>query len=130
MLYLASQRPAGRAEWLLVTAVDARPGGGFLAAVLPADRPVAHGGDVLVRLTGQTRHLEPPEVGVSAWAVICGLLIPVAGWTRLRLDEWPERIRAAAAFAMGMLTELEGHGADLGPGQVVEVDTAAETPPP
>lgn len=128
VLYLAGQRLAGHAQWLLITAVDAKPGGEFLAAILPADGLVAHGGDVLVRLTEQTGCLELPEVGVSAWAVICGLLIPVAGWAGLDLDGWPERIRATAAFAMGVLTELEGHGADLGAGQLVELEAAAEAP--
>lgn len=128
VLYLAGQRPAGQAEWLLITAVDATPGGEFLAEVLPVNGRHAHGGDVLIRLTDQTRHLEPPQVGVSAWAVICGLLIPVADWTQLDPDEWPERIRATTAFAMGMLTELEEHGAGLGAGQLVELDAAAEAP--
>ena len=87
----------------------------------------AHGGDVLIRLAGQTGHLEPPVVDVSAWAVITGLLIPVAAWDRQDLDGWPERIRATVVFAMGMLTELEEHGADLGAGQRADLDTAAAT---
>ena len=35
---------------------------------------------------------------------------------------WPERIRAAVAFAMGMLTELEENGADLGGPPRVRLD--------
>ncbi len=127
VLYLAGQRPAGAGEWLLITAVDGTPGGEFLARVLPASGRCAHGGDVLVRLADQTGHLEPPVVGVSAWAVIGALLIPVATWGRQDLDGWPERIRATVAFAMGMLTELEEHGADLGAGQQVDLDTATAT---
>ena len=125
VLYLAGQRPAGPGEWLLITAVDGAPGAEFLARVLPADGRHAHGGDVLVRLADQTGRLEPPVVGVSAWVVIGGLLIPVADWDRQDPDGWPERIRATVAFAMGMLTELEEHGADLGAGQRVDLDDAA-----
>jgi len=125
VLFLAGQRPAGTGEWLLITAVDGTPGGEFLARVPPAAGRCAHGGDVLIRLADQTGHLEPPAVGVSAWAVISGLLIPVATWDRQDLDSWPERTRATVAFVMGMLTELEEHGADLGAGQPVDLDTAA-----
>lgn len=127
VLYLAGQRPARAGEWLLITAVDGTPGGEFLARVLPADGRCAHGGDVLILLADQTGQLEPPVVGVSAWAVIAGLLIPVAAWYRQDPDGWPERIRATVAFAMGVLTELEEHGADLGAGQQVELDDAAIT---
>jgi hypothetical protein len=107
--------------------VDGPPGAEFLARVLPADGRHAHGGDVLVRLTDQTGDLEPTVVGVSAWVVIGGLLIPVADWERQDPDGWPERVRATVAFAMGMLTELEEHGADLGAGQRVDLDDAAVT---
>ena len=48
------------------------------------------------------------------YAVIGGRLIPVAAWPSEDPEGWPERIRPAVAFAMGMLTELEEHGADLG----------------
>jgi hypothetical protein len=127
VLYLAGQRPAGVGEWLLITTVDGPPGGEFLARALPVDGRCAHGGDVLIRLTDQTADLEPTVVSVSAWVVIRGLLIPVATWDQQDLDGWPERTRAAVAFAMGMLTELEEHGADLGAGQRADLDTAAAT---
>jgi hypothetical protein len=127
VLHLAEQRPGGAGEWLLITAVDGRPGGDFLARVLPVGGRCAHGGDVLIRLTDQTAHLEPTVVSVSAWVVIRGLLIPVATWDQKDLDDWPERTRATVAFAMGMLTELEEHGADLGAGERVELDAAAAT---
>jgi hypothetical protein len=126
VLYLAGQRPAQTGEWLLITAVDGTPGGEYLARALPAGGRYAHGGDVLIRLDAQTGNLELPAVDVSAWAVIGGLLIPVAAWNQQDLDHWPERTRATAAFAMGMLTELEDHGADLGAHQPVDLDTAAD----
>jgi hypothetical protein len=55
--------------------------------------------------------------------VLNGLLIPVAHWDRQDPDGWPERIRATAAFAMGMLTELE----DLGAYHHVDLEAAAVT---
>ena len=127
VLYLAGQRPAGPGEWLLITAVDGPPGADFLARVLPADGRHAHGGDVLVHLAAETGHLEPPAVRVSAWAVLGGLLIPVATWDRQDPDGWPERIRPTVAFAMGMVTELEEHDADLGARHRIHLDDAAVT---
>jgi hypothetical protein len=129
VLYLAGQRPAGPGEWLLITAVEGPPGADFLARVLPAGGQHAHGGDVLVRLAAEpgTGNLEPPSVRVSAWAVLNGLLIPVARWDRQDPDGWPEQVRATAAFAMGMLTELEDHGADLGAYHRVDLEAAAGT---
>jgi hypothetical protein len=51
--------------------------------------------------------------------------LPVAAWNQQDLDAWPERIRPAVAFALGILTELEDHdGADLGAGHRVDLDTA------
>jgi hypothetical protein len=66
-------------------------------------------------------------VRVSAWTVLNELLIPVAHWDRQDPDGWPEQVRATAAFAMGMLTGLEGHGADLGACHRVDLDAAAGT---
>jgi hypothetical protein len=66
-------------------------------------------------------------VWVSAWTVLNGLLIPVAHWDAQDPDGWPERVRATAAFAMGMLTELEDHGADLGAYHQVDLEAAAVT---
>jgi hypothetical protein len=31
-------------------------------------------------------------------------------WDRLDLDGWPERVRATAVFAVGVLKELQEHG--------------------
>jgi hypothetical protein len=128
-LYLAGQLPAGRGEWLLITAVDGLPGAEFTARVLPANGRQAHGGDVLVHLAAQScpGKLDLPAVRVNAWAAVDGLLIPVAAWDRADPDGWPERIRVTVAFAMSVLTELEEHGADLGPYPVIDLDDDAVT---
>jgi hypothetical protein len=127
VLYLAGQRPAGPGEWLLITAVEGPPGADFLARVLPAGGQHAHGGDVLVHLAPEPGNLEPLSVRVSAWAVLNGLLIAVARWDRQDPDGWPEQVRATATFAMGVLTEMEDHGADLGAYDRVDLEAAAGT---
>jgi hypothetical protein len=126
VLYLAGQRPADAGDWLLITAADGLPGAEFTARVLPPAGRQAHGGDVLVHLAPEPAAgpLDLPAVRVGSWAVIDGLLIPVAAWERQDLDGWPERIRATVAFAMSVLTELEDYGAELGPAQVVDLDNA------
>src|SRR5450755_2849008 len=95
----------------------------------PARGRHARGGDVLVHLAADpgTGDLAPPAVRVSAWAVLNGLLITVARWDALDPDGWPERVRATVAFALGMLTELEDHGADLGAYHRVDLEAAAAT---
>ena len=127
VLYLAGQRPAAPGEWLLITAADGMPGAEFTARVLPAGARCAHGGDVLVHLAAEPGHLAPLTVSVGAWAVIGGHLIPVAAWDRQEPEGWPEKIRATAAFAMGVLAELEGHGADLAAGHRIDLDDAVVT---
>ena len=128
VLYLPGQRSAAPGEWLLITAVDGLPGAEFTARVLPADGRRAHGGDVLVHLaTEPPGHLEPLTVSVGTWAVIGGLLIPVSGWDREDPDGWPEHIRSTVAFTVGMLTELEAHGADLAAHHEIDLDEAAVT---
>jgi hypothetical protein len=125
VLYLAGQRPAAPGEWLLITAVTGTPGAEFTARVLPAGGRHAHGGDVLVHLAAEPGgHREPLTVRVGAWAVIGGHLIPVAAWDRQEPEGWPEKIRATVAFAMGTLTELEEHGADLAAHHQVDLDDA------
>jgi hypothetical protein len=128
VLYLAGQCPAAPGEWLLITAVGAMPGAEFTARVLPDGGPSAHGGDVLVHLAAEPPgHLEPLTVRAGVWAVISGHLIPVAEWNRQGPEGWPEKIRTTVAFAMGMLTELEEHGADLAAGRRVDLDDAVLT---
>jgi hypothetical protein len=124
VLYLAGQFPTGP-EWLLITAVDGIPGAEFTARVLPAGGRCAHGGDVVVHLATEPGHLEPLTFRAGAWAVMCGHLVPVAEWDCLEPERWPEKIRATVAFAMGVLTELEEHGADLAAGRRVDLDDAA-----
>ena len=41
--------------------------------------------------------------------------------------DWPERVRATAVFAVGVLKELQEHGADVRARDQVEVDAAAES---
>jgi hypothetical protein len=128
VLYLAGQRPADPGEWLLITAVDGMPGAEFTARLLPADGRHAHGGDVLVHLaTEPPGHLEPLTVRVGAWAVMCGHLVPVAEWDQQEPEGWPEKIRATVAFAMGILTELGEHGADVAARHRVDLDDAVVT---
>jgi len=126
VLYLAGQRPASPGEWLQVTAVDGAPGADFLARVLPAGGRHAHGGDVLVHLAADSGDREPPAVRVGVWAIVGRLLVPVAAWDRQDPDGWPEKIRATAAFAMSVLTELGEHGADLG-ARWIDLDDAVVT---
>ena len=127
VLYLAGQRPAAPGEWLLITAVDGLPGAEFTARVLPDGERRAHGGDVLVHLAAEPGTMEPLTVSVGTWAVIGGLLIPVSGWDRQDPEGWPEHIRSTVAFTVGMLTELEAHGADLAAHHEIDLDEAAVT---
>lgn len=128
VLYLAGQRPvAPGGEWLLITAADGMPGAEFTARILPADGRHAHGGDVLVHLATEPGHPGSLTVTVGAWAVIGGHLVPVAEWDRQEPEGWPEKIRATVAFAMGILTGLEEHGADLAARHQVDLDDAVIT---
>jgi hypothetical protein len=127
VLYLAGQRPPAAGAWLLVTAADGAPGGQFTAQILAGAGASAFGGDVVVQLdpddpaTGQP----PPAARVQVHVVLGGRLIPVASWPGQDLDGWPEGIRTAVAFAMGVLTELEEHDADLGASIRVDLIQAA-----
>lgn len=127
VLYLAGQRPPAAGAWLLAGCVEGKPGGEFTACVLPDAAPSAFGSDVVIRLSpddpppGQP----PPAARVQVYAVMGGRLIPVAAWPGQDLDGWPERIRPAVAFAMGVLTELEEHDADLGARNQVDLSQAA-----
>jgi hypothetical protein len=100
---------------------------------LPRIRPRASGGDVLLHIApgrseGDAEQWPVLSVRVRVWAVAAGSLILVAGWDRLDLDSWPERVRATAVFAVGVLRELQEHGADVRARDQVEVEVAAESP--
>ena len=128
VLTLAGQRVPAEGAWLWVTAGDGTIGGKITALFLPRNRPQASGGDVLLHLTpgpvaDQRRPV--PTARVRVWAVVAGSLVPVRGWDRLDLDEWPEAVRATVAFAIGALTELEAHHADVGAREQVDVEAAA-----
>ena len=130
VLSLAGQpAPAGGA-WLWVTAAEPRRSGEFTALFLPAHRPAACGGDVLV-------HVAPagePGSGTTAarvqvWAVVAGSLVRVAAWDPAGPDLWPETARETVIFAMGALTELQEHGAAGDVRQQVDVLAAAGSVP-
>jgi hypothetical protein len=123
-LYLAGQLPSDAGVWLLVTELDGLPGAAFTVRHLPRDAWHAHGGDVLVRLVPDTSSAGQPTVLAEVWAVLGGQLILAGTWNRQEPGEWPERIRPALAFTMGMLTELEEHDADLGARHRVRLETA------
>ncbi|HEY5984910.1 MAG TPA: hypothetical protein VIV12_00805 [Streptosporangiaceae bacterium] len=127
VLFLAGQRLPAEGAWLLVTGVDGNPGGQFTAQVLDVAAPSAFGGDVVVRLCPDDppKGQPPPAARVQVYVVMGGRLIPVAAWPGHDLDGWPERIRPAVAFAMGVLTELEEHRADLGGHDRVDLGQAA-----
>ena len=125
-LYVAGQRPSDDGEWLLVSEVEGLPGAAFTVRCLPRDAWHAHGGDVLVRLLPDTGSTGQPAILAEVWAVLAGHLIPAGTWNRQEPEEWPERIRPAVAFAMGMVTELEEHDADLGVRHQVQL-AAADT---
>jgi len=125
VLFLAGQCPAPPGEWLLITAAGGEPGAEFTARVLPAGERYGHGGDVLVHLAAVPGL--PEAVSVGAWAVMCGHMVPVAAWDRQEPEGWPEKIRSAVVFAVGVLTGLEDYGADLRAGHRVDLDEAAAT---
>ena len=128
VLCLAGQRPPGEGAWLWVTTAEARRGGEFTALFLPRTRPLASGGDVLLHIAPGRGDVEQrPVARVRIWAVAAGSLILVADWDRLPADDWPERVRATAVFALGVLKELSEHGADVRARDQVEVEAAAES---
>ena len=129
MLALAGQPVPDGGAWLWVTAAEPQPGRRAYGLVPARYRPAACGGDVLVHLApgrhagrggggegaglggrgrgaGPRRGLGPGQPG------------PVAG-------DRPQ----AVVFAMGALTELEEHGADICAREQVEVIAAAGSVP-
>jgi hypothetical protein len=133
VLYLAGQRPPAEGAWLWVTTAEGRRGGEFTALFLPRNRPRASGGDVLLHIAPGTSLADEqwplPAMLVRVMAVAAGSVIHVAAWDHLTLEEWPEIVRPAVAFAIGALKELQEHGADVGayrhPSGQVEVESAA-----
>lgn len=126
VLSLAGQPVPDGGAWLWVTSAEPQPGGELAGLLLPENRPVAFGGDVLVHV----RPAAEPDGGpaaarVQVWAVAAGSLVRVAGWDPAGLDAWPELVRDPAVFAMGALTALEEHGADVSDREQVDVITAA-----
>ena len=122
VLTLAGQIPSEDGEWLLVTSLDGQPGAEFLARHLRQDELHAHGSDVLIRLLPHARRPGLPDVRTQVWVVLGGCLILAGNWERQDLGRWPEQIRPTVAFAIGMITELEENGADLGARHRVRLD--------
>lgn len=56
---------------------------------------------------------------MQVWAVVAVSLVRVAAWNPAGPDLWPEVVRETVAFAVGALTELEEHGADVSAHQQV-----------
>ena len=103
VLSLAGQVPSDDGEWLLVTSLDSQPGAGFLARHLRPDELHVHGGDVLIRLLPDARRRGLPEIRAEVLVVLGGYLILAGNWERQDRDWWPEQIRPAVAFVMGMI---------------------------
>jgi hypothetical protein len=111
---LAGAVPADGGEWLLVIELDGQPGASFQVLGLPGDTGHAQGGDVLLRLLPEPGSGTDPAVRAEVWAVIGGRVILAGTWAGQDPGGWPEQVRPAVAFGMGILAELEDHGADLG----------------
>ena len=128
VLALAGQPVPTGGAWLWVTAAEGRRGGNFTVLFLPRQHPVAGGGDVLVHVSPAG---EPGETAarVAVWAVVAGALVRVAAWDPAGPDLWPETARETVIFAMGALTELQEHGADVAARQQVDVLAAAGAVP-
>ena len=128
VLSLAGQPVPDGGAWLWVTAAEAGRGGDFTALVLPRNRPVATGGDVLVRVAPRPGE-EAGMLAVQVWAVMAGSLARVAAWERAGAGSWPEVVRDAVVFAAGALRELQDHCADVGLRDEVDVLAAAGSVP-
>jgi hypothetical protein len=127
---LAGHPAPDEGAWLWVTSADPAPGGELDGLILPANRPVACGGDVLahVRPAGE-QDGGTAAVRVQVWAVAAGSLVRVAGWDQAGLEAWPELVRAPAVFAIGALRALEEHGADVSGREQVNVTAVAGAAP-
>ena len=111
---LAGAIPADGGEWLLVIEADGQPAARFQVLGLPADAGHAQGGDVLVRVLPDAGTGAGPAVRAEVWAVIGGRMILAGTWAGQDPGGWPEQVRPAVAFTIGILAELEDHDADLG----------------
>jgi hypothetical protein len=118
----AGLAPPPDGDWLLVTALESHPGGGFAAQHLHRHELHAHGGDVLVRVAPDARSSGQRRTRVQVWAVMGGRLLLAGNWDRLSPGSWPEQVRPTVAFVMGMIAELEESAADLGPLRLVQLD--------
>lgn len=128
VVVLAGDQLLPEGVWLLVTGVDAAPGGVFTGVRLPAQEPRAGGGDVVLRLAaGPGRLPGLPDGHVQVYAVMAGTLVLAGEWGIAGLSDWSEVVRVTAAFTMGVLADLEARGADLRPGEAVDLDQAAAT---
>lgn len=126
VVVLAGGRLPPEGMWLLVTRVEAAPGGAFTGVRLPAADPRASGGDVLLHLAAGPGRLPGLPAGhVQVAAVMAGKLVLAGEWGLADFADWSETVRVTAAFAMGALAELEERGADLQPGEGVDLETAA-----
>ena len=80
---------------------------------------------MLIRLLPDARRGGRPEIRAEVLVVLGGYLILAGSWERQDRRRWPEQIRPAVAFVMGMITELEENGADLGARHRVRLDDPA-----
>ena len=128
MVVLVGDQLLPEGVWLLVTGVDAAPGGVFTGVRLPAEEPRGSGGDVVLRLAaGPGRLPGLPDGHVQVYAVMAGTLVLAGEWGLAGAGDWSEVVRVTAAFTMGVLADLEERGADLRPHEAVDLETAAAT---
>ena len=128
VVVLAGDQLLPEGVWLLVAGVEAAPGGVFTGVRLPAQEPRASGGDVVLRLAaGPGRLPGLPDGHVQVYAVMAGTLVLAGEWGIADAGDWSEVIRVTAAFAMGVLADLEERGADLRPHEAVDLERAAAT---
>ena len=128
VLSLAGQPVPDDGAWLWVTSAESQPGRELAGLLLPGNHPTACGGDVLVHVR-PAEELDGGTVRVQVWAIAAGSLVRVAGWDPAGLDAWPELVRDPVVFAMGALTALEEHGADVADREQVDAITAARLAP-
>jgi hypothetical protein len=114
---LAGRQPPPEGAWLWVTAAEPVRCGELTALVLSRADPRVSGGDVAVHVAPSAGGPGAPagdRVRVRVLAAVAGTMVHVATFDHAPAQEWPEAARGPVAFAMGVLEELEQHGADLG----------------